>query len=246
MGAQLVKEVATKTNDIAGDGTTTATVLAQALVREGLRNVAAGANPMGLKKGMEKAVSAAVENLAGQAVQVDDSKDKIAQVASISAADTLDRRGHRQRDRQGRQGRRRHRRGVEHLRHGPRLRRGHAVRQGLPVALLRHRRRAPGGRARRAVHPVQPGQDLERAGSPAGAREGHAVGQAAADHRRGHRGRSPRHARGQQDPRHVQLGRRQGAGLRRAPQGDAAGHGHPHRWPGHRRGGRPQARLRST
>ena len=88
MGAQLVKEVATKTNDIAGDGTTTATVLAQALVREGLRNVAAGANPMGLKKGMEKAVAAAVEHLAGQAVQVDDSKSKIAQVASISAADT--------------------------------------------------------------------------------------------------------------------------------------------------------------
>ena len=88
MGAQLVKEVATKANDIAGDGTTTATVLAQALVREGLRNVAAGANPMGLKKGMEKAVAAAVENLATQAVQVDDSKDKIAQVASISAADT--------------------------------------------------------------------------------------------------------------------------------------------------------------
>ena len=88
MGPQLVKEVATKTNDIAGDGTTTATVLAQALVREGLRNVAAGANPMGVKKGMEKAVAAAVENLAGQSVQVDDSKDKIAQVASISAADT--------------------------------------------------------------------------------------------------------------------------------------------------------------
>ena len=87
MGAQLVKEVATKTNDIAGDGTTTATVLAQALVREGLRNVAAGANPMGLKRGMEKAVAAAVENLAGQSVHVDDSKDKVAQVASISAAD---------------------------------------------------------------------------------------------------------------------------------------------------------------
>ena len=87
MGAQLVKEVATKTNDIAGDGTTTATVLAQALVREGLRNVAAGANPMGLKRGMEKAVAAAVEDLASQSVQVDDSKDKVAQVASISAAD---------------------------------------------------------------------------------------------------------------------------------------------------------------
>ena len=88
MGAQLVKEVATKTNDIAGDGTTTATVLAQALVHEGLRNVAAGASPMNLKRGMEKAVAAAVDALAEQSVQVDDSKDKIAQVASISAADT--------------------------------------------------------------------------------------------------------------------------------------------------------------
>ena len=87
MGAQLVKEVATKTNDIAGDGTTTATVLAQALVREGLRNVAAGANPMSLKKGIEKAVSAAVEAIADQSVRVDDSKDQIANVAAISAAD---------------------------------------------------------------------------------------------------------------------------------------------------------------
>ncbi|MDP6965546.1 MAG: chaperonin GroEL [Acidimicrobiales bacterium] len=87
MGAQLVKEVATKTNDIAGDGTTTATVLAQALVREGLRNVAAGANPMSLKKGIEKAVAAAVEAIADQSVRVDDSKDQIANVAAISAAD---------------------------------------------------------------------------------------------------------------------------------------------------------------
>ena len=87
MGAQLVKEVATKTNDIAGDGTTTATVLAQALVREGLRNVAAGANPMGLKRGIEQAVAAAVADIADQAVQVDDSKDQIAHVAAISAAD---------------------------------------------------------------------------------------------------------------------------------------------------------------
>src|ERR1700758_2666066 len=63
MGAQLVKEVATKTNDVAGDGTTTATVLAQAIVKEGLRNVAAGASPMGLKRGMEKAVAAAVESI---------------------------------------------------------------------------------------------------------------------------------------------------------------------------------------
>ena len=86
MGAQLVKEVATKTNDIAGDGTTTATVLAQALVREGLRNVAAGASPMSLKRGIEKAVAAAVEAIKDQAKEIDD-KSEIAQVAAISAAD---------------------------------------------------------------------------------------------------------------------------------------------------------------
>ncbi len=86
MGAQLVKEVATKTNDIAGDGTTTATVLAQALVHLGLRNVAAGANPLGLKRGIEKAVAAAVESIKSQAKEVDDKGD-IAAVATISAAD---------------------------------------------------------------------------------------------------------------------------------------------------------------
>ncbi len=87
MGAQLVKEVATKTNDVAGDGTTTATVLAQALVREGLRNVAAGASPTSLKRGIDKAVAAAVESIKSLAKDVDD-KSEIAQVASISAADT--------------------------------------------------------------------------------------------------------------------------------------------------------------
>jgi chaperonin GroEL len=87
MGAQLVKEVATKTNDIAGDGTTTATVLAQALVREGMRNVAAGANPVALKRGIERAVAAAVEAIRSLAKDVDD-KAEIAQVASISAADS--------------------------------------------------------------------------------------------------------------------------------------------------------------
>ncbi|HNG22517.1 MAG TPA: chaperonin GroEL [Microthrixaceae bacterium] len=86
MGAQLVKEVATKTNDIAGDGTTTATVLAQALVREGLRNVAAGANPVGVKRGIEAAVTAAVDSIAEQAKEIDE-KAEIAQVAAISAAD---------------------------------------------------------------------------------------------------------------------------------------------------------------
>jgi len=85
MGAQMVKEVASKTNDIAGDGTTTATVLAQAIVREGLKNVAAGANPMDLKRGIDKAVTCVVENLKSQSQAVGDSSKKIEQVASISA-----------------------------------------------------------------------------------------------------------------------------------------------------------------
>ncbi|MEN1783961.1 MAG: chaperonin GroEL [Bacteroidota bacterium] len=85
MGAQMVKEVASKTNDLAGDGTTTATVLAQAIVKEGLKNVAAGANPMDLKRGIDKAVEAIVEDLEKQSKTVGDSTDKIKQVAAISA-----------------------------------------------------------------------------------------------------------------------------------------------------------------
>jgi len=88
MGAQLVKEVATKTNDVAGDGTTTATLLAQAIVREGLKNVAAGANPMILKKGIEKAVNAAVEGIAEISQKVKGKSD-IAKVAAISANDEV-------------------------------------------------------------------------------------------------------------------------------------------------------------
>ena len=85
MGAQMVKEVASKTADIAGDGTTTATVLAQAIVTAGLKNVAAGANPMDLKRGIDKAVLAAVENLKSQSQEVGDDNKKIEQVAAISA-----------------------------------------------------------------------------------------------------------------------------------------------------------------
>ncbi len=85
MGAQMVKEVASKTNDLAGDGTTTATVLAQAIVREGLKNVAAGANPMDLKRGIDKAVEAIVKDLEKQATKVGNSSEMIKQVASISA-----------------------------------------------------------------------------------------------------------------------------------------------------------------
>src|SRR5687767_11916892 len=87
MGAQLAKEVATKTNDIAGDGTTTATVLAQAMVKEGLRNVAAGAAPAALKRGMDKAVTAVNDRLLENAREVD-GKDEIASVATLSAQDS--------------------------------------------------------------------------------------------------------------------------------------------------------------
>ncbi len=87
MGAQLVKEVATKTNDVAGDGTTTATVLAQAIIREGLKNLAAGANPMGLKRGIETATAAVVKYIGEYSKDIEESEE-IASVAAISAADT--------------------------------------------------------------------------------------------------------------------------------------------------------------
>ncbi len=89
MGAQMVKEVASKTNDLAGDGTTTATILAQSIVNEGLKNVAAGANPMDLKRGIDKAVAAVVEGLEKQSVEIGSASDKILQVASISANNDL-------------------------------------------------------------------------------------------------------------------------------------------------------------
>ena len=85
MGAQMVKEVASKTNDLAGDGTTTATILAQSIVTEGLKNVAAGANPMDLKRGIDKAVSSVVYTLEKQSVEIGSASEKILQVASISA-----------------------------------------------------------------------------------------------------------------------------------------------------------------
>src|SRR5438105_14533273 len=86
IGAELVKEVAKKTDDVAGDGTTTATVLAQSMVKEGLRNVAAGANPMSLKKGIERAVELAVESIKNQAKEIE-TPDEIAHVAGLSAGD---------------------------------------------------------------------------------------------------------------------------------------------------------------
>ena len=99
MGAQLIKEVASKTNDVAGDGTTTATVLAQAMVNEGMKNLAAGANPIVLRKGMKKATDAAVEAIKSMSQKVT-GKDQIARVAAVSSGDEHCRR-HSETARQG-------------------------------------------------------------------------------------------------------------------------------------------------
>ena len=213
MGAQLVKEVATKTNDVAGDGTTTATVLAQALITEGLRNVAAGASPTGLKRGIEKAVKAAVEDLAKQA-KVVDGKVEIAQVASISAADpAIGDVLAEAIDKVGKDGtvtvEESNTFGIElELTEGMQFDKGYlspyfvtdAERQEAvlddPAILFYNSKVERGPRPR------------SRAG------EGHADRQAAADHRRGRRRRSAGHPGGQQDPWHVHLRRRQGPGLR--------------------------------
>ena len=165
-GAQLVREVATATNDVAGDGTTTATVLAQAIVREGLKNVSAGANPIALKRGIEKAVEAVVENLQ-DAVDRDQRQGGHRPRGDHLLARARDRRRDRGRDREGRQGRRRERRGGPDLRPRARVHRGHAVRQGLPVAVHGHRLRADGGRPRRPVHPDREPEDRRHQGPPA-------------------------------------------------------------------------------
>jgi chaperonin GroEL len=160
IGAELVKEVAKKTDDVAGDGTTTATVLAQALVREGLRNVAAGADPISLKRGIEKAVAGRHRGprQPGEAHR-DEGRDRGHRIHLCRRP--RDRRADRRGHRQGRQGRCRHRRGVEHVRHRARADRGHALRQGLPVGVLRDRPGAPGSRLRRRLHPDRQRQDLQ-------------------------------------------------------------------------------------
>ena len=206
IGAELVKEVAKKTDDVAGDGTTTATVLAQAIVKEGLRNVAAGANPMALKRGIERATELAVERIKTVAKDVD-AQGRDRQRRRHLRGRPRDRREDRRGRRQGRQGRRDHRRGVQHLRHGARVHRGHAVRQGLHLAVLRDRPRADGGGPRGPLHPDRELQDQRGEGPPARAREDHAGRQAGHRDRRGRRGRGARHARREQDPRHVPLAR---------------------------------------
>ena len=195
-----------------------------------------------LKRGIEKAVDAVVAGCPrGEGRRRDQGPDRRDRVPSPRRPQIGDH--HRRRDGQGRQGGRHHRRGVQHL--GPRARthRGHALRQGLHLALLRHR---PERMEAVLEDPtswivnskISSVKDLlpllekvMQSGKPLLIIAEDVDGEALADPGR------------QQDPRHLQVGRRQGAWLRRPPQGHARRHRHPHRWPGHLRGGRPQART---
>ena len=153
MGAQMLKEVASKTSDIAGDGTTTATVLAQAIIREGAKSVAAGANPMDLRRGIDQAVAAVVEELKAKAKKVT-SNDEIAQVGTISSNGDIEIGAKiAEAMKTGRQRGRHHDRGEQEPRDRARRRRRHAVRSRLSLALLHHQRRKDDGGARRPLHP---------------------------------------------------------------------------------------------
>ena len=243
MGAQLLKEAATKTKDVAGDGTTTATVLAQAIVNEGLKNVAAGANPMQMKLGIDKAAEAVAEAIKAAATPVK-GRDEIAQVATVSAADpeigdliaeVMDKVG---------------KDGVITVEESKTMAfeteyvEGMQFDRGYICAYFVTDTNRMEADARRSVHPDHRQEDQRHRGHAAGAREAAPVGQQGpADHRRGRRRRGARDARRQQAARHAQRARRQGARLRRSAQGDAARHRHPDRRHGHQRGARPQARL---
>jgi hypothetical protein len=148
MGAQMVKEVASKTSDAAGDGTTTATVLAQSIVREGMKYVAAGMNPMDLKRGIDKAVTALVEELKKAQADHHQQGNRPGR-QHLRQQRRVDRQDHRRGDGQGRQGRRHHRRGRQEPEQRTRRRRGHAVRPRLPVALLHQQPRQAESRSSR-------------------------------------------------------------------------------------------------
>ena len=241
-GAQLVREVATATNDVAGDGTTTATLLAQIIVRQGLKNVAAGANPLALRRGIEKAVDEVVENLREKQSKEVAGKEQIARVAAISAAD--DEIGNVIADAIEKVGKD----GVVNVEEGQtfgmelEFTEGMQFDKGYISPVHGHRPGPHGGGARGPLHPDRQPEDRLGARHPAGARAGDAGRQAAADRRRGRRGRVPRDPGRQQAARHLHRCRGQGARLRRPPQADARGHRDPHRRRGDHRGDGPQTR----
>ena len=210
MGAQLAKEVSIRTNDVAGDGTTTATVLAQAIVTEGLRNVAAGADPMALKRGLDQRPPRRRRRTPRHGrTGREEGRDRGRR--HHLRRQRRNRRDHRRRHGEGRQGRRDHRRrGTRHP-HGDRVHRRHAARPRLRLALLRLQQRAHGSRHRRPLHPDHRPQDLGRPGCRPADGKAAPDHQELRDHRRRRRRRSAGHPRGQQDARHDQRARRQGA-----------------------------------
>ncbi len=226
-GAQLVREVATATNDVAGDGTTTATVLAQAIVREGVKNVAAGANPMGLKRGIEMAVEVVVGEIAKAAREVQ-GKEDIARVATISArdrevgdiiSDAIEKVG---------------KDGVVNVEEGQTFGMELEFTEGMqfdPATCRRTWSPTPSGwRRRRGALPPDPRrQDLLGQGPFALAGAGDPDRQAPARDRGGRRGRGACHPDRQQAAGHLHRHRGQGTGLWRSQKAHARGHGHPHR-----------------
>ena len=246
MGAQMVKEVASKTSDVAGDGTTTATVLAQAIFREGSKLVVAGMNPMELKRGIDTAVAAIVEELSKQSKPTRDASE-IAQVGTISANndETIGAILAEAMSKVGKEGvitveEAKSMDTVLDVVEGMQFDRGYLSPYFVtdpermeatleePLILLHEKKIS----SMKDLLPLL--EQVARQGKPL------------ADRRRGHRGRGARDARREQDPRHAQRRRGEGARLRRSPQGDAPGHGDPHRRPGDRRGARPQARERDA
>ena len=242
IGAELVKEVAKKTDDVAGDGTTTATVIAQAMVREGLRNVAAGANPMALKRGIEKAVDLVAAELSASATEVE-TKEQIASTAAISAADQqIGDLIAEAMDKVGKEGvitvEDSQTMGLElELTEGMRFDKGYishyfvtdtermeAVLEDAYVLIVNSKISSV-----KDLLPVL--EKVMQSGKPlliiAEDVDGEALATLVVN----------------KIKRHLQVRRRQGSRLRRPAQGHARRHRHPHRWPGHLRGGRPQARL---
>ena len=245
LGAQLTKEVATKTNDVAGDGTTTATVLAQAMVHEGVRAVAAGINPMALKRGMDKAATAVGEALREAARDID-SKSDMAAVATVSSRDSVIGELLAEAfDKVGKDGvitvEESNTFGTElEFTEGMQFDKGYISPYFVSDAermeavlddpyILLHQGKIS------SISELLPLLEKVIAGR-----------QAAVHPRRGRRGRGSLDPGREQDPWHLQRRRGQGPGLRRPPQGHAAGHRGPHRWPGRRTRGRTQAATRSA
>ena len=241
LGAQMVKEVASKTSDMAGDGTTTATLLAQAIFREGVRNVAAGARPE-RHQARHRHRGRGHRRVAGGAVEAGERRHDRAGRRHLGQPRRDDRPNHRRSDGQGRQGRRHHRRGSQERRDVARGGRGAAVRPRLPLALLRDRSGPHGSRARRPRHPDPREEAQLDEGSAARARTDCQAKPAAVDHRRGRGRRGAGDAGREQAARHAPGGGGEGARLRRSPQGDARGHRDDHRRPRAHRGPGHQAR----